>query len=119
MEKINLAEKFSLFSDHWNPRVIGELNGQHIKLVKFKGPFPWHHHEQEDEMFYVVKGSFVMELRDKTIELKEGDMLIVPKGVEHRPNAAEEVWVMLFEPAGTLNTGNLENNFTKKHIEPI
>lgn len=119
MEKINLAEKFSLFSDHWNPRVIGELNGQHIKLVKFKGPFTWHHHEQEDEMFYVVKGSFVMELRDKTIELKEGDMLIVPKGVEHRPNAAEEVWVMLFEPAGTLNTGNLENNFTKKHIEPI
>lgn len=119
MEKINLAEKFSLFSDHWNPRVIGELNGQHIKLVKFKGPFTWHHHEQEDEMFYVVKGSFVMELRDKTIELKEGDMLIVPRGVEHRPNAAEEVWVMLFEPAGTLNTGNLENNFTKKHIEPI
>ena len=119
MEKINLAEKFSLFSDHWNPRVIGELNGQHIKLVKFKGPFTWHHHEQEDEMFYVVKGSFVMELRDKTIELKEGDMLIVPKGVEHRPNAAEEVWVLLFEPAGTLNTGNLENNFTKKHIEPI
>lgn len=119
MEKINLAEKFSLFSDHWNPRVIGELNGQHIKLVKFKGPFTWHHHEQEDEMFYVVKGSFVMELRDKTIELKDGDMLIVPRGVEHRPNAAEEVWVMLFEPAGTLNTGNLENNFTKKHIEPI
>jgi mannose-6-phosphate isomerase-like protein (cupin superfamily) len=119
MEKINLSEKFSLFSDHWNPRVIGELNGQHIKLVKFKGPFTWHHHEQEDEMFYVVKGSFVMELRDKTIELKEGDMLIVPRGVEHRPNAAEEVWVMLFEPAGTLNTGNLENNFTKKHIEPI
>ena len=119
MEKINLAEKFSLFSDHWNPRVIAELNGQHIKLVKFKGPFTWHHHEQEDEMFYVVKGSFVMELRDKTIELKEGDMLIVPKGVEHRPNAAEEVWVMLFEPAGTLNTGNLENNLTKKHIEPI
>lgn len=87
--------------------------------MKFKGPFTWHHHEQEDEMFYVVKGSFVMELRDKTIELKEGDMLIVPRGVEHRPNAAEEVWVMLFEPAGTLNTGNLENNFTKKHIEPI
>lgn len=119
MEKVNLAEKFSLFADHWNPRIVGELNGQHIKLVKFQGPFTWHHHEMEDEIFYVVKGSFRMELRDKTILLHEGEFLVVPKGVEHRPHAEEEVWVMLFEPAGTLNTGNQENLFTKKNIEQI
>ena len=119
MEKINLIEKFALFQDHWNPRIVGELNGQHIKLVKFKGPFTWHHHTEEDEMFYVVKGSFVMELRDKDISLEEGDFLVVPKGVEHRPNAREEVWVMLFEPAGTINTGNTNNSFTKNTIEKI
>lgn len=117
MQKVNVLEKMELVTDHWNPRIVGELNGQHVKLVKFKGPFTWHHHELEDELFYVVKGSFVMELRDKDIELKEGDFLIVPKGVEHRPNAAEEVWVMLFEPATTLNTGNTENEFTKKELE--
>lgn len=119
MEKVNLAEKFSLFADHWHPRIVGELNGQHIKIVKFRGPFTWHHHEIEDEMFYVVKGSFKMELRDKTILLNEGEFLVVPKGVEHRPHAEDEVWVMLFEPAGTLNTGNQENLFTKKNIEQI
>src|SRR3954469_20022982 len=102
MRKVNLAEKLSLIRDHWNPRIAGELNGQHVKLVKFQGPFTWHHHEEEDELFYVVKGSFVMELRDKNIELHTGDFLIVPKGVEHRPNAAGEVWVMLFEPVTTL-----------------
>ena len=119
MQKVNLLEKFSQFNDHWNPRIAGELNGQHVKLVKFQGPFTWHHHEQEDELFYVVKGSFIMELRDKNIELNEGDFLIVPKGTEHRPNAAEEVWVMLFEPAATLNTGNTENEFTKNELQNI
>ncbi len=119
MEKINVSEKLSLFSDYWNPRIAGELNGQQVKLVKFKGPFTWHHHEQEDELFYVVKGSFDMEFRDKTITVNEGEFIIVPKGVEHRPNAHEEVHIMLFEPASTLNTGNVENEFTKKDLKKI
>src|SRR6478735_6040959 len=109
MNKVNVLEKFEQVNGYWNPTIVGELNNQHVKLVKFQGPFTWHHHENEDELFYVVKGSFVMELRDKNIELKQGDFLVVPKGVEHRPNAAEEVWVMLFKPATTLNTGNTEN----------
>ncbi len=98
MEKINLAEKFAQINEHWRPKVAGELNGQEIKLVKFKGEFPWHHHEAEDELFMAVKGSFRIEFRDKTVELKEGDFLIVPHGVEHRPIADEEVEVLLFEP---------------------
>ena len=119
MEKINLLQKFELIEDYWNPRVAGQLNGQEVKLVKFMGEFIWHHHEQEDELFLVVKGSFNMELRDKTIELNEGEMLIVPRGVEHRPVAKEEVWVMLFEPASTLNTGNLVNERTRKELSSI
>ena len=116
MEKVNLAEKFSLFTEHWSTQIAGELNGQHVKLVKFKGPFTWHHHDHEDELFYVVKGSFDMELRDKTITINEGEFIIIPKGIEHRPNAKEEVQVLLFEPATTLNTGNVENEFTKKKL---
>ncbi len=119
MNKITLADKFSQITDHWKPHIVGELNGQQVKLAKFKGPFTWHHHEQEDEFFFVVKGSFVMELRDKNIELQEGDFLVVSRGVEHRPNAEEEVWVMLFEPASTLNTGNTENEFTQKQLNRI
>ena len=119
MRKVNLLEKFRQVSEHWTPKIVGELNGQQVKLVKFEGPFTWHHHEKEDELFYVVKGCFVMELRDGNIELAEGDFLVVPRGVEHRPNAAKEVWVMLFEPAGTLNTGNTENEFTKSNLEKI
>jgi mannose-6-phosphate isomerase-like protein (cupin superfamily) len=119
MQKVNLKEKFSLFAENWSPKVVGELNGQQVKLVKIKGPFTWHHHDNEDELFLVVKGSFVMELRDKNIELKEGEFLIVPRGVEHRPNANEEAEILLFEPAGTLNTGNKENEFTKNIIEKI
>ena len=119
MNKVNVLEKFEQVTEHWSPKIVGELNNQHVKLVKFQGPFTWHHHENEDELFYVVKGSFVMELRDKNIELTPGDFLIVPKGVEHRPNSTEEVWVMLFEPAGTLNTGNTENEFTKKELERL
>ena len=119
MEKINLLQKFELIEDHWNPRVAGQLNGQEIKLVKFIGEFIWHHHDEEDELFLVVKGSFNMELRDQTIELNEGEMLIVPRGVEHRPVAKEEVWVLLFEPASTLNTGNLVNERTRKELSRI
>ena len=125
MEKVNLAEKFSLFSEYWSPRIAGELNGQMacqpwlVKLVKFKGPFVWHHHENEDELFYVVKGSFDMEFRDKTVTINEGEFIIIPKGVEHCPNAKDEVHVLLFEPATTLNTGNTENEFTKKNLEQI
>lgn len=119
MDKVRLLDKFQLFQEHWSPKIVGELNGQQVKLVKFQGPFTWHHHEQEDELFYVVKGSFVMELRDRNIELQEGEMLVVPKGVEHRPVAEEEVWVMLFEPASTLNTGNTENDLTKHQLDKI
>jgi mannose-6-phosphate isomerase-like protein (cupin superfamily) len=119
MRKINLTEKLSLFSDHYSPKIVGELNGQHVKLVKFKGPFVWHHHDHEDELFYVVKGSFDMEFRDKTITINEGEFIIVPRGVEHRPNAKEEVQVMLFEPATTLNTGNVINERTVANLDTI
>lgn len=119
MEKVDLKEKFALFSDYWSPKIAGELNGQQVKLVKFKGPFTWHHHEHEDELFYVVKGSFNMEFRDKTVTINEGEFIIVPKGTEHRPNAKEEVQVMLFEPASTLNTGNTENKMTIKDLQKI
>ena len=112
MQKVNLAEKFSQFDDHWNPRIAGELNSQCVKLVKFKGEFVWHHHENEDEMFLVVKGRFRMEYRDRVEWLEEGEFVIVPKGVEHRPVADEEVNVVLFEPATTLNTGNVVNERT-------
>ncbi len=119
MDKINLLEKFSLFSEHWSPKIIGELNGQQVKLGKFQGEFVWHKHENEDEAFFVMKGSFNMELRDKTIVLNEGDMLVVPKRVEHRPVAENEAWVMLFEPATTLNTGNVIDKKTKTKLEKI
>jgi mannose-6-phosphate isomerase-like protein (cupin superfamily) len=119
MQKINLEEKFSLITDYWNPHIAGELNGQQVKLVKFKGLFTWHHHENEDELFLVVKGNFTMEFRDKNIELKKGEFLIIPRGVEHRPNAIEEVSVLLFEPAATLNTCNIENEFTQKPLSKI
>lgn len=117
--KVNIGDKLSLFNDHWNPRIVGELNGQHIKLGKFKGEFVWHKHDQEDEMFLVLKGSFRMELRDRTIELKEGEFLIIPKGTEHRPVADEEVCVMLFEPAGTVNTGDAPGALTRHTLEKI
>jgi len=113
MEKVNLAEKFALIEEHWRPKVVGELNGQEVKLVKFQGAFPWHHHEREDEMFMALRGSFRIEFPDKTVELNEGEFVIVPHGVEHRPVADEEVEVLLFEPAQLLNTGNIvDENFT-------
>ena len=112
MEKVTLASKFASFSEHWSPKIVGELNGQHVKIVKFVGEFVWHHHDDEDEMFLVHRGRFRMELRDREIELAAGDFLIVPRGVEHRPVADEEVEVVLFEPAGTLNTGNVVSERT-------
>ena len=119
MDKININQKLSMFNDHWNPRIVGELNGQHVKLVKLKGEFVWHKHDHEDELFYVLKGVLQMEYRDKTIVINENEFLIVPKGVEHRPVAEEEVSLMLFEPATTLNTGNVENAFTKRELDII
>ena len=119
MDKINLDEKFNLFKEHWDPKIVGELNGQLVKLVRFIGEFVWHHHDNEDELFLVVKGSFRMEFRDKTVILNEGEMIIVPKGVEHRPVADQEAWVMLFEPATTLNTGNVIDEKTKRELESI
>ncbi len=112
MEKVRLVSKFASFSEHWSPKIVGELNGQHVKVVKFVGEFVWHHHDHEDEMFLVHRGRFRMELRDRAIELEAGDFLIVPRGVEHRPVADEEVEVVLFEPAGTLNTGNVKSERT-------
>ncbi len=119
VDKVNLQEKFSAISDYWKPRVAGELNGQMVKLVKFRGPFVWHHHEAEDELFLVAKGRMRMEYRDRTVELKEGEFLIVPRGVEHRPVAEEEADVVLFEPASTLNTGNVRNELTLDRLEKV
>src|SRR6185436_7709362 len=116
-------EKLTLINDHWNPRIVAELNGQYVKLVKFKGPFTWHHHEQEDEMFLVVKGRFRMEFRPaggdepKNVWLEAGEFIVVPRGVEHRPVADEEVEVLLFEPASTLNTGNVRDQFTVPKLD--
>jgi len=119
MDKINLRQKFSCFSQHWSPKIAGELNGQYVKLVKFQGPFVWHHHDHEDELFLVVKGRFRMEFRDRHVWLEEGEFLIVPRGVEHRPVAEEEAHVLLFEPASTLNTGNVRNERTLERLEKI
>ena len=123
MQKINLAEKLSLIDDHWNPRIAGELNGQMIKFVKFQGPFTWHHHENEDEMFFVVKGRFRMDYRDAGRECEEwieaGEFIIVPRGIEHRPFAEAQCEVLLFEPAATVNTGNVEDEFTRKELDRI
>jgi len=115
MTKINIAEKLSQFTEHWSPRIVAELNGQHLKLVKFQGEFVWHHHANEDELFLVVEGEFTMEYKDaqgeiQSIVLGKGEFLNVPKGTEHRPVAAQEVSVLLFEPAGTLNTGTAESS---------
>ncbi len=119
MNKIIVTEKLALFQDYWNPRIVGELNGQHVKLVKFKGEFVWHKHDHEDEMFYVLEGNFTMEFRDKTVELSKNEFLIVPRGVEHKPVALEEVSVMLFEPSTTRNTGNTSGELTRESLEKI
>jgi mannose-6-phosphate isomerase-like protein (cupin superfamily) len=120
MEKINLAEKFGRFHEHWRPKVVGELNGQEVKLAKFKGTFVWHHHEAEDELFLVIRGRMRVEFRDRVVALDPGELLIVPRGVEHRTAADEEVHVLIFEPAATRNTGNVEGGeFTAPRVERI
>jgi len=124
MQKVNLDEKLASFSDHWSPKIVGELNGQQVKLVKFQGEFVWHHHEQEDEMFLVVRGSFRMGYREdggveKALEVGQGEFVIVPRGTEHRPVADREVQVLLFEPAGTLNTGNVGGARTVEKLQRI
>ena len=115
MQQINLSQKFSLFDEHWSPRIIAELNGQHVKVAKLLGEFEWHHHENEDELFWVIDGVLQMHFRDRTIEIKPGEILVVPKGVEHKPEARKEVCVVLFEPAETVNTGEIRSERT---VEP-
>lgn len=119
MNKVIIHDKFAQIHDYWNPRIAGELNGQMVKFVKFKGEFVWHKHDNEDEMFYVVEGEFDMELRDRTITIRENEFIIIPRGVEHRPVAPNPVSVMLFEPASTLNTGDKRNAMTKETLERI
>jgi mannose-6-phosphate isomerase-like protein (cupin superfamily) len=119
LRKVNLDERLATFTEQWHPKIVGELNGQQVKLVKFQGPFVWHHHGGEDELFLVVKGRFRMEFRDRHVWLEEGEFLVVPRGVEHRPVAEEEAHVLLFEPASTLNTGNVRNERTVAELDRI
>ncbi len=119
MNKINLAKKLSLFDETWSPKIVGELNGQHVKLAKIKGEFVWHTHDNADEMFLVIKGSITIELRDQRVDLDAGEFFIVPRGVEHRPIAIDEAHIMLFEPAGTVNTGDVEHEYTVRDPEWI
>jgi len=119
MNKVNVEEKLAKFSDHWHPRIVGELNGQHVKLAKLKGEFIWHKHDEEDELFFVVSGQLKMVMRDKTVIINPNEFYIVPKGVEHKPIAEEEVSVMLFEPASTKHTGNEKHEMTKEKLEWI
>ena len=119
MRKVNLNNKLALLSDYWSPKIIGDLNDSHIKLAKFKGKFVWHKHDNEDELFFIIKGELLIRLRDQDINLKEGEFVIIPKGVEHLPIAEEEVHVMLIEPKTTLNTGDASSNLMKKNIDRI
>jgi len=119
MDKINLLEKFSKIDTYWDPKIIGELNNQQVKLVKFKGEFDWHIHEKEDELFLVVKGKFEMQFCDKSITLNENELIVVPRGIEHCPKANEEVFVLLFEPTSTVNTGDVRSEKTLNNPEKI
>ena len=119
MDVVNIKEKFTLFTEQWSPKIIGQLNGQDVKLAKLQGEFVWHDHKEEDELFYIIKGTLKIEFRDKMVELQEGDMLIIPKGVEHKPIAEEEVWVLLFEPSNIKHTGDVEHELTKEKFEKI
>lgn len=119
MEAVNIKQKFELFKDYWSPKIIGQLNGQDVKLAKLKGEFVWHDHKNEDELFYIIKGVLKIEFRDRKVTLKEGEMLIIPKGVEHKPIAQKEVWVLLFEPSDIKHTGEIEHKLTKKYFEKI
>ncbi len=117
MKKVNLAEKFSSFSEYWSPKIAAELNGQHVKLVKLKGEFVWHKHDHEDEMFFVIEGVLKIEFRDQTVTLNKDEFLVIPKGIEHKPVAENEVLIMLFEPASTINTGDTESELTKYRLD--
>jgi mannose-6-phosphate isomerase-like protein (cupin superfamily) len=119
VEKVNLAAKLGLFNEYWSPRIVGELNDSYVKLVKFQGEFVWHFHEQEDELFLVLKGRLLMKFRDREVRIKEGEFIIVPRAVEHLPVAEEEVHVMLLEPKTTLNTGNVENERTHRQLQKL
>jgi mannose-6-phosphate isomerase-like protein (cupin superfamily) len=119
VDKVNIKDKFALFDEHWKPKIAGELNGQYVKLVKLLGEFVWHHHDEEDELFLVVEGRFRMEFRDRSVWIEEGEFIIVPRGVEHRPVAEEEAHVVLFEPASTLNTGNVRDEMTVPELDRI
>ena len=119
LDKVNLSDTFDLFSEHWSPKIVGEVNDLYVKAVKFKGEFIWHHHDLEDELFLVIKGKLVMKLEDGEVEVNEGELIIVPRGVEHMPVAAEECHVLLFEPASTLNTGNVDNERTVKKLDRL
>ncbi len=119
MEKVNLAQKLALFSEHWKPKVVGKINDFHVKLVKFQGEFLWHHHDAEDELFLVIKGSMLMRFRDRDVTVGEGEFIIVPHGVEHMPVASEEAHILLLEPATTLNTGNVQNERTVPVLDRI
>jgi len=119
MDKVNLTQKLGQFNEHWSPKIVGEINESYVKLAKLKGEFVWHHHDEEDEMFFVIKGKLVIRFRDKDIQIGEGEFLIIPKGVEHLPVAAEEVCVMLIEPKSTLNTGNIKDDRTLENIEHL
>ncbi len=119
VDKVNLAQKLALFSEPWSPKIVGELNGQHVKLVKLQGPFVWHHHEAEDELFLVLHGQLRMELRERTVDVGPGEFIIIPRGVEHRPVAEAEVHVLLFEPASTLNTGNVRDERTAEQLQRL
>ena len=119
MDKINLNQKFGLFHEHWSPKIVGEINDSYIKLAKLKGEFDWHRHDDEDELFFIVKGQLTIKFRDKDLVLDAGELVVIPKGVEHLPVAAEEVQVMLIEPKGTLNTGNVVTEKTKQVLERI
>ena len=119
MKKININEKFKLFNDYWNPKIVAELNGQNVKLAKVKGDFVWHNHEEQDELFFVIKGTLIIEFRDKEVKLNEGDMIVVPKGVDHKPRAEEEVWLILFEPNNILHTGEVKSKLTVENYKKI
>lgn len=119
VDKVNISEKFTLFSEHWSPKIVAELNGQAVKLVKIQGEFVWHHHDHEDELFYVVRGTLRMEFRDRVVTVEPGEFIVVPRGVEHRPVAVEEVHLMLFEPLETVNTGNVQEERTRQQLDRL
>jgi len=119
MDVVNIKDKFSLFKEHWSPKIIGQLNGQDVKIAKLKGEFVWHNHKEEDELFLIIQGTLTIEFRDRTVTLKEGEMLIIPKGIDHKPIAINEVLVLLFEPSNIKHTGEVQHKLTKEKFDNI